>query len=221
MQAYKKFLGYATLMLTAVLLGAVFAQALANRKLAAVQAAEPSQEPSPELSSTAEFLDQNGDRFSFQDMGSKPIIVSFTFTGCSMYCSAQAIELKFLQQELNATISANVYQIISVSLTPVWGQPVDMPEFANRFQVDFSNWHFLTGSGMGTESLIANTGLGVKRFTDKAHPDLNHTTVVYLLNADKQIVESINGIPLDKEHLKSSLFQLLDLDPVVLAGIVL
>ena len=179
-----------------------------------MQSAEPSLEPWR----TTEFLDQKGNRFSFQGVGIKPMIVSFAFTGCSMYCSAQAIELKFLQQELNAAIGANAYQIISVSLTPVWDQPADMLKFANRFQIDFSNWHFLTGSEVGTESLIASTGIGVKRFTDKARPDLNHTTEVYLLNADKQIVESINGIPLDREHLKSSLFKLLDVDPIVLAA---
>ena len=209
MPGYRKILCYSGLMLSAMLLASMVAHGLAAYKLGAMSSKEPWR--------TVGFLNQNGDVFSFQDVGNKPTIVSFAFTGCSMYCSAQAIELKFLQEELNASIGPDAYQIISVSLTPVYDQPADMLRFANRFQIDFSNWQFLTGSEVGTESLIASTGISVTRYTGGTRPDLDHTTEVYLLNADGQVADRINGIPLDKEHLKTSLFNLLGVEPLASA----
>ena len=37
----------------------------------------------------------------------KPTILSFAFTGCSSYCSAQTMSLAFLQDELTESLGGN------------------------------------------------------------------------------------------------------------------
>ena len=71
----------------------------------------------------------------------KPTILSFAFTGCSSYCSAQTMSLAFLQDELTESLGASNFQIISVSLTPRFDKSEGMLRFAERFSPELSLIH--------------------------------------------------------------------------------
>lgn len=152
---------------------------------------------------TLSFVNHNGDTFSLNDLNGKPVILSYVFTGCSVYCPVQVGSLKVLQERLNKQLGIDSYQLLSVTLTPEKDSPADMKQYAARFSADLNNWQFATGTDANVDALIKATKAKVIKWGDEY--ELDHTTFVYLINADGALSYQFDGIPLDKESLENAL----------------
>ncbi|MEO0444197.1 MAG: SCO family protein [Pseudomonadota bacterium] len=153
------------------------------------------------------FWDQQGRQRVFNQLLTKPTVLSFTFTGCGVYCPAQTASLSLLQKQLNKEYGHGAYQIISVSLTPWFDKPETMDKFAERFSADYRNWHFLIGSEEATRRLIEEAGVSIIDHSKSGVADIDHTTDVYILNTDGTIASRILGIPLDERSITKNLHE--------------
>ena len=95
-------------------------------------------------------------------------------------------------------------QIVSFSVDPERDTPETLKEFANKFQADFSNWHFLTGySEEETKELakafktLAEAEPGTDQFF--------HSTKIFLINEDGIIVKGYNGLDVPYDETISDL----------------
>lgn len=86
---------------------------------------------------------------SLRDSG-KIIVADFFFTHCSSICIPMTLNMKKLQDGINSAVEAgdtitDFVQFISFSIDPERDSVAALKKWADRFQVNPSNWWLLTG----------------------------------------------------------------------------
>ena len=131
------------------------------------------------------LLNQDGERFDSTMLRGKVVVLNFIFTTCTDVCPLFTANLAEFQRALKNEHSGNVF-IVSITTDPEIDSPKVLKAYAQRYQADFQNWAFLTGSesqlkpvweGFGVRvikkgrGLVQHTGLttvidrqGVRRF---------------------------------------------------------
>ena len=90
------------------------------------------------------FIDQEENSFSKQDLKGKVWIANFMFTSCKDVCLPMTYNMSKLQKMLKDEGMQNV-EFVSFSVDPEVDKPKVLKTFGDKFNVDYSNWHFLTG----------------------------------------------------------------------------
>ncbi|MCQ6277459.1 SCO family protein [Bacillus sp. V3B] len=151
--------------------------------------------------------DQNGEPFGLRDLEGKVWVANFIFTNCEDVCLPMTANMKTLQDEVKKAGIENI-QFVSFSVDPAVDTPEVLTDFAEKFSVDFSNWHFLTGY---TPEYIADFAMEV--FTTvaikpEAGDQVLHGTSFYLIDKEGKVMKDYTGlvdIPMDEliEDIKS------------------
>lgn len=102
------------------------------------------------------FSDQNGKEFGSAELKSKPYIAYFFFTSCPSVCPRMTQSARRVQISLEKY--KNDFNIAAFSIDPDRDTFEKLREFADRYQADMGNWHFIRGE----EEKI--TDLGIKSF---------------------------------------------------------
>lgn len=138
------------------------------------------------------FTDENGKPFGLSDLKGKVWLADFIFTSCETVCPPMTANMSKLQEKLKAA-NANV-QIVSFSVDPTRDTPDKLKAFGEKFDADFSNWHFLTGYDFSTikdlseksfKSAVAEPAKGSDQFT--------HGTSFYLIDQNGHIDKLYHG----------------------------
>ncbi len=91
----------------------------------------------------AEFTltDQNGKPFSPSQLKGRVWVAGFIYTICPGPCPLVTRNMAVAQQLLSGT----GVEFVTITVDPDYDTPVVLKEYAKKFGVDESNWHFLTG----------------------------------------------------------------------------
>ncbi|MBT2662401.1 SCO family protein [Bacillus sp. ISL-45] len=90
------------------------------------------------------FTNQNGESISKADFKDKVWVASFIFTNCADVCPPMTANMAKLQDMMKEEGLEDV-EIVSFSVDPSVDSPEVLKEYGNKFNVDFTNWSFLTG----------------------------------------------------------------------------
>jgi protein SCO1/2 len=90
------------------------------------------------------LTDQNGSSFQFKALRGKNILVSFIYTTCPDICPLTTANMRLVQKNLSPAEHGSVY-LLSITTDPEVDRPQVLRSYAERYEVDFSNWSFLTG----------------------------------------------------------------------------
>ncbi|MBT2644469.1 SCO family protein [Bacillus sp. ISL-41] len=90
------------------------------------------------------FTNQNGESLSKADLKGKVWVSSFIFTNCADVCPPMTANMAKLQDLMKEEGLEDV-EIVSFSVDPAVDSPEVLKEYGNKFNVDFTNWSFLTG----------------------------------------------------------------------------
>ena len=90
------------------------------------------------------FVDQEEKSFSKEDLRGKVWIADFIFTSCEDVCLPMTFNMSKLQKMLKDEGIQDV-EFVSFSVDPEVDKPEVLKTFGDQFNVDYSNWHFLTG----------------------------------------------------------------------------
>ncbi len=146
------------------------------------------------------FRDQNNVMVSQHDVEGKIHVADFFFTSCGSICPIMTNHMKKID---------SVYQndpnlvLLSYSVTPWLDSVKVLKKYADRYQVNNPNWHFLTGSKadiytLARKSYFAEEDLG---FT-KDSTNFLHTEHFLLIDKNKRIRGIYNGtLQLEIEQL--------------------
>ncbi|WP_158555850.1 SCO family protein [Peribacillus glennii] len=152
------------------------------------------------------FTDQEGEPFSKSDLKGKVWVADFIFTNCETVCLPMTSNMAKLQKRVHDEGLKGV-EFVSFSVDPEEDKPGVMKEYASKFNVDFSNWHFLTGYGQKEIEQFAmeNFKTIVKKPEDE--DQVIHGTDFYLLDQEGKIIRyytGLNKIPMDEiiKHIK-------------------
>jgi protein SCO1 len=146
------------------------------------------------------YTDQNKEPFGLENLKGKVWVAGFIFTNCVDVCLPMTANMKKIQDEVKKEGIGNV-EFVSFSVDPTGDTPEVLTQFGQMFNVDFSNWHFLTGY---TEDQIKEFAMNTFRtpvIKPKSGDQIMHGTSLFLIDAEGKIMKDYTGLaemPLDQ-----------------------
>lgn len=152
------------------------------------------------------FTDQEGKTFSKSDLKGHVWVTDFIFTNCETVCLPMTSNMAKLQKQVKDEGLKDV-EFVSFSVDPEVDSPEVMKEYAAKFNVDFTNWHFLTGYGQKEIEQFAMDNFKTIVQKPKEEDQVIHGTDFYLVDQEGKIIRyytGLNKFPLDEiiKHIK-------------------
>src|SRR5699024_2857312 len=138
------------------------------------------------------FTDQNNETVSSDDLKGDWWVADLVFTNCTTFCLPMTTNMSSLQDQL-AEEDIDV-ELVSFSVDPDNDTPEVLKDYAEEYDADESNWHFLTGYDFHKIKEIS-----VKSFRQllKEPPEgddqVTHGTTFILIDPDGDVIKSYNG----------------------------
>jgi protein SCO1 len=141
---------------------------------------------------TFTFINQEGNQMGLEDLKGKVWIANFIFTNCETVCPPMTANMSKIQEL--ATAENIDMQIVSFSVDPELDTPDTLKKYGEKFQVDYSNWNFLTGYTQKEIESFAAKSFGAIVQKPKSTDQVIHGTSFYLVNKDGYVVTSYSGL---------------------------
>ncbi|HLR53062.1 MAG TPA: SCO family protein [Candidatus Avamphibacillus sp.] len=142
-----------------------------------------------------EFTNQDGEDFGLKELKGQWWIASFMYTNCKTICPIMTGNMAILQQKLkNNNLDIHM---VSFSIDPDYDSPEVLTEYAKGYQVDFSNWDFLTGYDFKTiqdlsmdsfKTAIESTSPGT------GNDQIAHGTNFFLVNPEGIVIKKYDSV---------------------------
>lgn len=152
----------------------------------------------PEHWQNIELRSHNNEALRISDYKGIPILLTFSYARCLVYCPTQNFSIKRLYNKLkDGGYSEDDYKIISISMKPETESPKDLKDYMKDFNLENLNWTFATGEVDNVKKLIDIFDVKITNFntTDQ----INHTTNVFVIDKEQIGFKSIPSIPFDIE----------------------
>ncbi|MBM7631494.1 SCO family protein [Geomicrobium sediminis] len=157
-----------------------------------------------------EYMNQDNEVVTNEDLKGKYSLVNMVFTRCPTVCNLMTPNMTNLQNELDEKgLDVN---LVSFTVDPEHDTPEKLKAYGEQYDADFSNWDFLTGYDREeVESFAASSFNSVVQ----SHPendDIIHSTQTYLLDINGQVVEQFDGLEVDKEPIIDAIETLVEME---------
>ncbi|MET3321454.1 UNVERIFIED_ORG: protein SCO1/2 [Peribacillus simplex] len=152
------------------------------------------------------YIDQEGEPFSKSDLKGKVWVTDFIFTSCDDVCLPMTSNMSKLQKMLKDEGISDV-EFVSFSVDPEIDKPDVLKKFGDQFNVDYTNWHFLTGYGQEEIEQFALDNFKTLVKKPEKEDQVIHGTSFFLVDQDGKIIQEYTGlqdIPFDEiiKHIK-------------------
>ncbi|WP_455662926.1 SCO family protein [Pradoshia sp.] len=152
------------------------------------------------------FKNQDNADISLEDLKGKVWVADFVFTNCTTVCLPMTANMKKLQERLVEEGVEDV-QLISFSVDPEIDKPEVLREYGEKFNADFSNWHFLTGYSQDKIESFSLDSFKVIVQKPEGNDQVTHSVSFSLVDQEGRVVQSYSGladIPMDDiiKHIK-------------------
>jgi protein SCO1/2 len=147
------------------------------------------------------YTNQAGEPVSLEDLKGKVWIADFIFTNCETVCPPMTNHMASLQENIKKEGLENV-QIVSFSVDPANDSPEVLKTFAQKYDVDFSNWHFLTGYEQSEIEQFAKESFKTIVQKPSGEDQVTHGTAFYLVDQDGIVRTRYDGVNRSKEDDK-------------------
>lgn len=124
------------------------------------------------------LTDQTGRSFEFKALRGKNILFSFIYTTCPDICPLTTASMRWVQKNLSQAERGGFF-FLSVTTDPEVDRPQVLRSYAERYEVDFSNWSFLTGDLQMLAPVWKAFGVKVQR---KGRGLVSHTSLTALVD---------------------------------------
>ncbi|KWW22380.1 photosynthetic protein synthase I [Peribacillus simplex] len=139
------------------------------------------------------YIDQDGKPFSKSDLKGKVWVADFIFTSCETVCLPMTSNMSKLQQQLKDEGIEDV-EFVSFSVDPEIDKPDVLKKFGDQFNVDYKNWHFLTGYGQGEIEQFALDNFKTIVKKPEKEDQVIHGTSFFLMDQDGKIIRDYTGL---------------------------
>ncbi|PJN90194.1 SCO family protein [Bacillus sp. mrc49] len=139
------------------------------------------------------YIDQDGKPFSKSDLKGKVWVADFIFTSCETVCLPMTSNMSKLQQQLKDEGIEDV-EFISFSVDPEIDKPDVLKKFGDQFNVDYKNWHFLTGYDQEEIEQFALDNFKTIVKKPEKEDQVIHGTSFFLMDQDGKIIRDYTGL---------------------------
>lgn len=160
----------------ALLLPLLLAQPAAESRLAVIR-------PAPAFSLT----DTAGKTVSLDTFGDRVLLVGFVFTTCSGTCPATTHRMAKIQDVWNKEPGNRAkVQFVTITLDPERDTIDAFRAYMRLYEIDASNWSFLTGPAPAVRSVLDAWGMWAK---PGENGQLDHPSRLFLVDRRRRIRE--------------------------------
>ncbi|WP_417265035.1 SCO family protein [Brumimicrobium sp.] len=135
-----------------------------------------------------EFLNQNGEKITHEDVQGKIFVAEYFFTTCLTICPVMTEEMKRVQERFKGNQDV---KILSFTVDPEQDDVAVMKAYAENHNAVAGQWHFLTGPKEDLYSLARNSFFVLKPAEAKnlgdAGSDFIHTNNFVLVDREMRI----------------------------------
>lgn len=157
--------------------------------------------PIPDFSLT----NQRGEPFEVKSLRGKIVLLAFVYTTCPDVCPLVTISMSSVQRALTDQERKSVY-LLSVTTDPEVDKPGVLKSYAERHNVDFTNWSLLTGDSQ--QLAFVWNAFGIK-VLGKARGLVSHTSLTALMDKGGTVRFTYDGAAPDAKVILEDLRGLL------------
>ncbi|MFB4161307.1 SCO family protein [Geomicrobium sp. JSM 1781026] len=142
--------------------------------------------------SSFSFVNQDEEAVTDEDFHGSYWLATMTFTDCPTICNMMTpnmAEIQEASEEQGLELS-----FVSFTVDPATDTPDVLQTYGEQYNVDFSNWDFLTGYDPNEIEQFVEESFHSTVLNDPADPDIIHTTDFFLINDEGQVVRSYDGL---------------------------
>ncbi|WP_057912733.1 SCO family protein [Peribacillus muralis] len=139
------------------------------------------------------YSDQEGKPFSKSDLKGKVWVADFIFTSCETVCLPMTSNMAKLQQQLKDEGIKDV-EFVSFSVDPEIDKPDVLKKFGDQFNVDYRNWHFLTGYDQQEIEQFALDNFKTVVKKPEKEDQVIHGTSFFLMDQEGKIIRDYTGL---------------------------
>jgi protein SCO1/2 len=127
------------------------------------------------------YTDENGRRFTSQDLRGHIWISDFFFSSCTNICPLMTLKMSQLLEKINVPS----VQFVSFSVDPDYDTPKVLKEYAKGWKADETRWHFLSTD----RQQLAQTAAGMKVFVSAPQKDrpIQHSSLFTLVDGNGKV----------------------------------
>jgi protein SCO1 len=129
------------------------------------------------------LIDQNGEKWGSAEWKDKIVVADFFFASCPVVCPKMTNNVQLVQREFGD----EEIVFVSFSIDPVRDDPKRLMQFAERYQLDLSNWHLLTGDKREIYRLARNGFRLVAADGDGGPDDFIHSEKLVLIDRERRV----------------------------------
>ncbi|OLS37782.1 lipoprotein [Bacillus sp. MRMR6] len=145
-------------------------------------------------------IDQHALPFERKDLDGKIWVADFIFTNCADVCIPMTANMMKLQKMVKDGNLENV-EFVSFSVDPTVDSPEVLKAYADQYELDTSNWTFLTGYSQEFIENFARETFKTLVKKPKEGDQVIHQTYIYLVGPDgkiKKYYSGLNDVPFDE-----------------------
>jgi protein SCO1/2 len=143
---------------------------------------------------TDTFTNQDGKDFNLASRRGRPQIVAMFYTSCQMVCPLIIDTARGVDKSLS-TAEKTKLQVLFISMDPAVDTPDVLKATIKKRNLDATRWTLARSDDNGVRKIAALLGVRYRRL---ANGEFNHTSALYLLDADGRILaktEKIGAVP--------------------------
>jgi protein SCO1/2 len=142
------------------------------------------------------FINQDGVRFSSEQLAGKVYVADFFFTTCSSICIEMSSEMKRIQETFKNNPDI---MLVSYTVNPENDTAPVLKQYAERYSADTKKWNFLTGNRDSIYNLAHCGYYILAKPNEKDVADFIHSDKLILVDKEKRIRGYYSGT--DKEDI--------------------
>lgn len=143
-----------------------------------------------------ELTNQKGETISLEDLDDQIHVAKFIFTRCPQECPVMTNNMRRVQR-MHDDIEDLTF--LSFSIDPDHDTPDVLYDFAEQYDVDHNNWHFLTGDQDKIHNLAKDGYFMTVKEGDRQATDYMHSEHFVLIDKDRRIRGIYDGM--DEEEV--------------------
>src|SRR5699024_4154511 len=147
-----------------------------------------------ETMSDFEFINQDAETVSLDDLKGEYWVADFVFTNCTTVCIPMTSNRKILQDEMIEEDLTNI-ELISFTVDPDYDTPEVLSDYAKEYDANLDNWSFLTGYEFDDiKEISIKSFRSMLQEPQPGDDQVTHGTRFFLINPKGEVIKSYDGV---------------------------
>ncbi|MFQ5804111.1 MAG: SCO family protein [Candidatus Methylomirabilales bacterium] len=147
------------------------------------------------------LIDQNGRKFSLEDVNGKAALVTFFYTSCPTACPILMAKFQGVQKAMGDRVGRDVF-LVAITVDPERDTPEALRRFGAKWGADLSGWVFLTGAPEDIAQVAKAYEVSYRKVRNG---EIEHSAVIFVVDRERTIRAVHGGLMADTDGIVGDL----------------